>query len=97
MKKLQDYLAKNWRTTLMGLLGAVAVATTDCLQSGHPTFKGIGIAALLAAVGAISRDAKQAHLGVIDELILQHGLGAVSDYLQKAAKVPNTTEVKENR
>lgn len=84
--KLYELFVKNWRTTLLGLLGAVAVAVSNYVQAGHPTWIGLGLAAALALVGAVSKDLDVANLGLLDKLIAKHGLSAVTDYLQKVAK-----------
>lgn len=49
---------KNWKTSIAGLVGAVAVAITDCVQNGHSLleWKVWIIPAALAALGFLSKD-----------------------------------------
>lgn len=86
-KKLYAQFFGNWRTTLIGLIGGVVAGVSSYLSSGnHITLTGIGLTAVLALLGVLFKDAKDAHLGMIDNLVLKYGEGAVTEALQKAIK-----------
>lgn len=48
---------KNWKTTLVGALGAVFSVVWPLIQTGQVTVKDIAIAAGLALLGYFSKDA----------------------------------------
>lgn len=48
---------KNWRTTAVGLVGAIWVAVEPMLTSGEIDWKQIATAAFIAALGIFSKDA----------------------------------------
>lgn len=50
---------KNWKTTLLGLIGAVAQVVIPLIQTGTLTWKEIGFAALTAAFGYFAKDFDQ--------------------------------------
>jgi hypothetical protein len=47
---------KNWKTTLAGLLGAVATALVPVIQGKGFELESLAIAAALAALGFIAKD-----------------------------------------
>ena len=50
---------KNWRTTLAGCVGAAAAVALGMVQNGTLDGNTIALAAGLAAVGAMGKDAGQ--------------------------------------
>jgi hypothetical protein len=50
-------MQKNWRTTLMGVVTAAAYAAIELLETGEVQPKVICIAAGIAALGYLSKDA----------------------------------------
>lgn len=50
----------NWKTTLIGLGGAVAVGIGEALLRGELTVEGIGAAALIAATGFLAGNKRKA-------------------------------------
>jgi hypothetical protein len=49
----------NWKTTLIGLLTAIAVGVQPIVETGVIDWKRIGLAALIAALGYVAGDAKK--------------------------------------
>lgn len=47
---------KNWKTTLLGLIGAIAQVVIPMSQTGTLTWKEIVFAALTAAFGYFAKD-----------------------------------------
>lgn len=47
---------KNWRTFLIGLLGAVSVAVYPIIATGEIVWQNIGAAALIATFGYFAKD-----------------------------------------
>jgi len=47
---------KSWKTTIMGLVAAVAVAIIPILETGVIEWKAIGIAVAIAILGYLSKD-----------------------------------------
>jgi hypothetical protein len=47
---------KNWRTTLIGCMGAIAYSLEDALSKGTIDRKTLILAAVIAALGFISKD-----------------------------------------
>lgn len=88
---MQNYLYQqfivNWRTTLVGIIGAVAAGVGSYLSAGnHVNFTGIGLASAIALLGVVFKDVNQGPLGIINGLIVKHGESAVLDYLNAALK-----------
>lgn len=48
---------KNWKTTILGAIGAAIVAIQPIIESGVIDWKAVGIAALIALFGYLSKDA----------------------------------------
>ena len=48
---------KNWKTTLAGLLTAVALPTLQMFADGHTDVKTIGLSVGIAFIGWFSKDA----------------------------------------
>ena len=49
----------NWKTTLLGILTAIAVGIQPIVETGVIDYKRIGLAALIAALGYVAGDAKK--------------------------------------
>ena len=47
---------KNWKTTLMGMLGAGAMIALPWFQSGHVSTRDIVLAFALGALGYMAKD-----------------------------------------
>jgi hypothetical protein len=47
---------KSWKTTLVGAIGAVAVAVYPLITTGHIDWRNVGLAALIAIFGFIAKD-----------------------------------------
>jgi hypothetical protein len=47
---------KSWKTTLMGLVTAVAVAVYPIITTGVIDWKNVGLAALIAVFGYLAKD-----------------------------------------
>jgi len=47
---------KNWKTTLTGIIGAIAVAIVPYLKSGNFEWKDLIIPAVIAALGFLTKD-----------------------------------------
>lgn len=54
--KLIFKIMKNWKTTLIGVLLAVAVAVEPLISTGSIDWKAVIIAALIAAFGFLAKD-----------------------------------------
>jgi len=48
---------KNWRTTLVGAIGAVFIAVQPIIETGLIDWKAVGIAALVALFSYLAKDA----------------------------------------
>lgn len=48
---------KNWRTTVLGAIAAAFVAIQPLIATGEVDWKAVGIAALIALFGYLSKDA----------------------------------------
>lgn len=48
---------KNWKTSLVGVIGAVLAVVWPLIETGEVGVKEIAIAAILAALGYFSKDA----------------------------------------
>jgi hypothetical protein len=48
---------RNWRTTIVGVLGAVYVAVQPIIQTGGVDWPALGVAAFMAAIGYFAKDA----------------------------------------
>ncbi len=49
---------KNWRTTITGLLSAAGLVVVNLIQTGTVDPKTLAIAAALAILGALAKDAQ---------------------------------------
>ncbi len=47
---------RNWKTTIVGLIGAIAIAIQPYLESGAFDTKALITAAVVAAFGVIAKD-----------------------------------------
>jgi hypothetical protein len=47
---------KNWKTTVSGLVGAIAVAVIPVLQSGKINYEAIAIAVAIAVLSFFAKD-----------------------------------------
>ena len=47
---------KNWKTTILGFVGAISVAVYPIIQTGEINWKAVGAAALIAAFGYFAKD-----------------------------------------
>jgi len=47
---------KNWKTTILGLIGAIAVMVYPIIQTGKFEWSSVGIAAFVAAMGYFAKD-----------------------------------------
>lgn len=48
---------KNWRTTVVGIVGAVWIAAEPILQAGQIDWKSLATAVVVAAIGFFAKDA----------------------------------------
>lgn len=48
---------KNWKTTLIGAIGAIFTVVWPLIQTGGVEIKDIGAAAVLALLGYLAKDA----------------------------------------
>ncbi|WP_282755013.1 hypothetical protein [Desulfuromonas thiophila] len=46
----------NWKTTVIGVLGAIAAAMLPVLESGQTDSKSLGMAAVIGLVGVLAKD-----------------------------------------
>jgi len=58
-KNLESLFGKNWKTTLAGLLGAIAVGLTPFIVTGEINWTALTIAVTVAVLGYLSRDAEK--------------------------------------
>lgn len=54
---------KNWRTTLIGAVTAAIVAVYPIIQTGEISWKNVLEAAVIAAFGAVAKDANVTSVG----------------------------------
>jgi hypothetical protein len=47
---------KNWKTTILGILGAIAVVVYPIIANGEFKWESVGIAAFVAAMGYLAKD-----------------------------------------
>ena len=83
---LYQQLVVNWRTTLVGAIGAIAVAISSYVAAGKVTLTGMGLTAAIALLGFLFKDVNAGPLGIINSLIVKHGEEAVMEYLNAALK-----------
>ncbi len=57
-KLMTSILGANWRTSLLGIIGAIGTAIWPIIQNGAVDPKSLLVAAGIAAWGFISKDAK---------------------------------------
>lgn len=87
---LSSLLGNNWRTTLVGLLGAALVAVGNYINSGgHFTLQGLATAAGVAALGFLSKDSV-----VTGGTVVQPTPPATKAIQQQETADPKSVEVK---
>jgi hypothetical protein len=50
---------KDWRTTLLGMLGAIAIGIEPVISTGHVNWRQIGLAAFIALMSYLAADARK--------------------------------------